>query len=303
MKIYTQGARFYGGQIDRIDQGFKALGHELTPYIDEADLAYVNNGPYRQIASDKFAGRIKGKLILTVLDIPVHLLPNFDMEGLYAELQHADQICVISEYVQSQLKNYFRLDSKVIYNPIKPIFRDPIQRTSPLPLFLHVGRRYDPNKRFNLGVQALKSLGVNYHQLALAGSEAVTWGETLGVLTDPLLNSAYNAVDFVMATSKVEGLNLPVCEAMAAGVIPVVCNDMTTREELLPSAIFPEYLNVDPVPESVALFIKGFIDDREKMKEFKDRLHRHYLKNWEKILTPEGVAQSILETYESTKTN
>lgn len=298
MKIYTQGARFHGGQVDRIDQGFTELGQTLTPYSNDADLVYLNNGPYRQAAIDKFSNQMRGKLICTVLDIPEHLLPNFDLEGLYRELMHADEICAISEYVKWQLLHYLGLHAKVIYNPIKPIHVLP-RIENATPRFLSVGRRYDSNKRFNMGVEALKRIGVQYNQLALVGSETTVWGDTLGVLNDSHLNDIYNSVDFVFALGKIEGLNLPVCESMAAAVIPIVCNDMTTRKEFLPPEIFPEYNDVDPNPESVAKFINGFIKDKEKMSEFKTRLHNHYLKNWQATLSPKGVATSILDVYNS----
>ena len=77
---------------------------------------------------------------------------------------------------------------------------------------------------------------------------------------------------------------------MAAGVIPVICADMTTRRELLPPDLFPEYSSVEPEPASVARFIARFASDPAAMAEMKERLHTHYQKEWAHRLTGRAVA-------------
>ncbi len=302
MNIATFGARHASGQVVRIDEGFAALGHTLVDHPD-ADLLYSNNAPYTDLIARKLERERYGlpfpRLICTVLDIPVHLLPDFDLEKLSRELAYADAVCSISEYVQWQLRHYIGVESTVIYQPIMAVKRDPHPRTTGYSRFLHVGRRYDSNKRAKLGVQALQLLGVTYNQLGLVGNEQGGWGEYLGVLDERHLNSAYNAVDFVMATSKVEGLCLPVLEAMAAGVIPVVCADMTTRKELLPPALFPEYETVERTPQSVAAFISRFLHDNDAMAQMKDRLYQHFTTTWADRVSGLGVAKAIMNVYDT----
>jgi glycosyltransferase involved in cell wall biosynthesis len=259
----------------------------------------VNNGPYAQVIKDKSEGHIKGKMIFTVLDIPEHLFPNFDLEGLKRELDTADAVCSISTYVQDQLKRHLARDSHIIYQPIKSIVKIP-EPNRENNLFASVGRRYDANKHFNVGVAALQILGVESERLALVGTEW-GWGQYLGILSDVNLNHVYNRVDFVLALGTIEGLNLPVLEAMAAGTIPVIHRGMTTREEFLPSSVFPEYLDVECTSESVARFIAQFMNNDERKSEFKERLYRHYVENWAEKLSGVGVAKRILEVYEGIK--
>lgn len=294
MKINLHGATHWGSQLPRIEQGFIELGHTITPYSHEADLVYANNGPYDQILADKCAGQIKGKVILTLLDIPLHLGASFDYDKIREQLSQADAITVISEYVKWQVKEYLGLDSHVIYNPIKPIRRDPTVQLKERKRFAHIGRKSDPNKRHALGVYAVQSLGHKHSDVLLVGNE-LGWGDYLGVLDDENLNSVYNSVDFVLCTSKIEGLCLPVLESMAAGVIPVVCNDMTTRRELLPPDLFSEYNSVEPEPNSVARFIAKYMSSPVAMAEMKERLYAHFQTNWAHRLTGRAVAERIIE--------
>ncbi len=297
MRVHCIGATFFGGQLDRIEQGFVALGHNLTPHVSEGELVFVNDcAHHKQAVIDKLAGRLPGKLILNVQDLPFHLGAAFDYEGVDRLLAHADAVTTISEYVQWQVKDRLGRDSSVVYQPLKPVSLKPIQLGRYR--FLSVGRRSDPNKRAALWVAALQLLGYAPSDVALVGNEP-GWGEFYGVLDDVNLSRAYNSADFVLATSALEGLSLPVLEAMAAGVIPVVCRDMTTRTELLPPDIFPEYEEVEPNPPSIARFIARFANNVEAMTEMRCRLHQHYLDRWAEPTSPVGVARRILGVYET----
>ena len=295
MKIRTHGSRFYGGQVDRIDAGFAELGHELTPHDHEADIIFSNDpGAFGQIIADRCSG-LRGKVIFNVQDLPLHI-PDFDYSKLKAQLVQADAVTTISEYVQWQVKEYLGLDSHVIYQPMKPVDRDIGKQLPERRRFTHIGRKSDPNKRHALGVHAAQILGYQPSDVYLVGNEQ-GWGDYCGVLSDWNLNRVYNSVDFVLCTSKIEGLLLPAIEAMAAGVVPVVCNDMTTRRELFPPEIFPEYNAVDPNPASVARFMAMFLNSPEMMAEMKNRLHQHFSKEWAHKVSGRAVAEAILEVY------
>jgi len=216
-------------------------------------------------------------------------------------VQAADAVTVISTFVQGQVKAYLGRESAVVYNPIKPITRKPNVERGQEIRFLSAGRRYDGNKRHAVAVRALQSLGINYGQLALVGEEYMPWGEHFGPVTDDELNKLYNSVDFVIATGRIEGLGLPALEAAAAGVIPILCNDLSTRQEFFPSSVFPEYDKVDPTPQSVAEFVGRYIKDRIAMVEFKERLYKHFQKEWAEKLSGKGVAGAILRVYEGLK--
>ncbi len=301
MKIFTDGAMHFGGQLPRIQDGFRQLGHEITPYPHDASLIYSNDSAhYHQIVVDRAAGRLRGKVIFTCLDVPVHLGTSFDYEALGRDLRVADAICSISTYGQTQLREIYGLDSTIVYQPIKPVGKDSALKVDCPYRFASIGRRYDPNKNAAIWVAALEILGIARQEVALVGSEA-GWGDYLGVLRDDGLNHLYNSVDFVLALGTNEGLNLPVLESMACGVIPVIHRGLTTREELLPAALFPEYLEVDLTPQNVALFIAKYLQNSSLMEDMKSRLYKHYQEKWSHLLTPQGVASQILMCYENTR--
>jgi hypothetical protein len=86
-------------------------------------------------------------------------------------------------------------------------------------------------------------------------------------------------------------------EAAACGTIPIICKDMSTREEFFPSELFPEYLEVEPNPQSIAKFISRFSQDNDAKEKFKQRLHFHFLENLEINFNKTFVASKILEIY------
>lgn len=295
MRVYTDGSRHFGSQVPRIDAGFVALGHTLTPYSHEADLVYVNDAAhYKQHVADRLLDKLPGRLILNVLDLPFHLGAEFDYEGLDRMLSFADAVTTISRYVQWQVKTRLGRDSSIVYQPVKPIELRPIQVGRYR--FLSCGRRGDANKNAAVWVAGLQLLGYTPKDVVLVGNEP-GWGEYYGVLDDVNLGRAYNSVDFVLALGTIEGLNLPVLEAMAAGVIPVIHKGLTTREELLPSALFPEYDEVELTPPSVARFIARYANNVDAMTEMRVRLHQHYLTTWKDRVAPVSVAQRILDVY------
>lgn len=301
MKVHVNAARFFGGQGDRIEAGFRALGHEVVEHAHLADLVYSQDS-HGQVLRDKACEALKpgAKVILCCLDVPTHLLPHFDVNALAAELRQADAVVTISQFGQWQVRTYCGLNSTVVWNPIKPVTRSPEKRYEPFPRFLSAARRSDRNKRFNLAVAALQLLGYDRSELALVGNEG-GWGDYMGVLRDEDLNIAYNSADFVICMGRIEGLCLGVLEAMAAGAVPLIARDLSTREELLPTALFPEFAVVEPNPPSVARFIASLTneDGGQRLADLKERLHVHYLANWQQKTSPTGVAHAILNVYET----
>lgn len=304
MKIFTEGGRGLQCQINRIDEGFTSLGHDIIGDAPEsADLVYSNNFWYpSEILALKDNPSFKGKLILNVLDIPVHNIDNLDLNKLKVQLQYADKVTSISEYTEKSLFSWTGHHSTVIYQPIMPVkYARWATSEGPKYRFLFVGRKYDPNKRFGIGVHAMWILGVRPEEVGMIGHETVGWGVNLGQIKTSALNTFYNQADFVFCLGKIEGINLPVIEAMATGCIPVVCNDMTTRQEFLPSEKFPEYDEVDPTPSSIACFVGYLMNNVDKLEKLRNRLYTHYKETLENKFTNQAVASNILKVYDSIK--
>ena len=297
MKVCTaSSARCPGCQIDRIEDGFLQLGHEITPHIHEADLVYVNNAWFDSVINDKRKGNVKGKIIFNVLDLAPHI-STFPLEKLIDQLSWADKVTTISKFVQYDLENRTGYKSDVIYQPIKPIYNNGIKK-HPF-RFLSVGRLNDPNKRNYLAEETLSLLGIEEKELVNVGSEPVRFGYNWGVASDEILNELYNSVDFVLFFGRSEGIGLPMIEALAAGKIPIICNDLTTRQEFLPSKFFPEYDDCYPNAVSLANFLARFMQDNNFYEEFRARLLTHFIFNIGPNFTNIGVAEKILKVYES----
>lgn len=302
MKIHTaQSSRFHADQISRIEAGFRALGHEVTPHVSEADLIYQNNPWFDQVLADKAAGRFApgAKLILDVQDIPHHVR-DYPIARLKEQLLQADAVTSISATTARDLKAATGLDSHVISQPIMPITRTGVRKHGYRALF--VGRVWDGNKRSTLAARALAMLGFRAQDVVTVGMEAPPFGgDYWGVATEAALNDLYNSVDFVVATARFAGMELAVIEAMAAGVVPLCFNDLHTLDELLPPDLFPEYRAIDPDPEALAHFMAYLLNDEsgQRMAELKERLHQHYLTAWNDRTSPTGVARAILQVYET----
>lgn len=294
MRIFTNGARHFGSQLPRIEDGFRALGHEITPYVDAADLVYSNDS-HAQVVRDRASGVIRrdAKVILTALDVPTHLLPHFDLNALRDQLAAADAICTISAFGQWQVKHYLGLDSTVVYQPRKPTFPTGVKKHPYR--FMFCGRVNDSMKRCALGAAALQILGHTADEVITVGSEPPHYGGTYwGVASDETLNDLYNSAEFLMFPSAFEGLGLPPIEMVFAGGIPVVCNDCPTMMEWF--GAIPDYREIYPTPPSIARFLVK-MQNPEARKALQDRLQQLLDQSFRDKFEPTRVAQRILDCY------
>jgi hypothetical protein len=270
MKIATFGARFFGGQISRIEEGFQELGHEIN--FECPDLIFSNDPGFYEEAYKLKEKNPKAKLILNVLDLPPHYIdgskydisrysyinnPNrdFNPEKLIIWLQKADIITCICEEVKWQIKNWCGFDSIVILNPIKDVHylnlppqnKAKNQRGIPYK-YLYVGRACDMNKRFNLVYQAITKLGDPADSLAIIGSENPGWGDYYGVFEDEILNYFYNSVEYLMFPSAFKSIGLPALEAVVCQTVPIVTNDDPVTKEFWSEI----GVDVDKIAESIS---------------------------------------------------
>lgn len=270
MKIATFGARFFGGQISRIEEGFQELGHEIN--FECPDLIFSNDPGFYEEAYKLKEKNPKAKLVFNVLDLPPHYIdgskydisryphinnPNrdFNPEKIKSWLKKADIITCICEEVKWQIKNWCGFDSIVILNPIKDVYylnlppqnKAKNQRGIPYK-YLYVGRACDMNKRFNLVYQAITKLGDPADSLAIIGSENPGWGDYYGVFEDEILNYFYNSVEYLMFPSAFKSIGLPALEAVVCQTIPIVTNDDPVTKEFWSEI----GVDVDKITESIS---------------------------------------------------
>ena len=293
MNISTFGARFYGGQIDRLDDAFKNLGHNVNSFLGQPDLIYSNDISNADKAVAKWMDwDKKPKLIINVLDCPDFLQEWKDKiyHEFIGKLGSADKVTCISKYTQSQLKRYFLIDAPVIYNPIKPVYYIP---NTPKTIFsLFVGRLGAVNKRAK---EILWPLWLNLQSLGpdvlhIVGGEYLGFGVKRGIVSDEELNDIYNHSFFYLVTSKQEGQNLPLIESIMGGCIPIICKDMTTAAEFGIPELFCE-------PTAAGMYQK--IKDVCNNVDYYDSLCARYREEYKDMFTGRAVAQRILDVYKN----
>lgn len=246
------GSRGDISQVDRIEKGLDALGCERNAL---PDFIYSNDaGTFDEAINYKKNVSPSSYLILCLQDIPEHIIGYYDLDKVKSQLMQADKIACISKFVQSQIKKYFELDADVIYNPVNEIYPDfPDDRYSKFD-FLFAGRLNDPNKRANLGAEALAKLGYSGREVLCVGNENPNFGQYAGVVPSKELHKIYNSVKFVFCLGRIEGIGLQSLECLCSNnAIPVVLNDCSTYEEFFGES--KDILNINPNSDDIARFI------------------------------------------------
>ncbi len=297
--VAVLGFRGTGAQVDRIEEGFRTLGCELVPPSD-ADLVYSNDaGGYEEaLAADGDQSKGDAHVILNVLDLCPHCQPPLDIAHIKEQLAYADAITTISSTVQRDIRARLGVEATVVYNPIRNVSCN--RQRFPFSRAIFVGRVGDPEKRATVGAAALSILGLGWDDMVTVGREPPPYGGLyVGEISDEVLSGYYNGVDFLMCPTRNAFLGLPILEAMACGTIPVVCRDLDILDEFLPADVFPEYREVEPTAPSIARFVARFMQDNDAKAEFSARVRRHYEAHWADRLSPRGVAQAILNVYQT----
>jgi len=282
MKIATFGARFFGGQISRIEEGFCKLGHEIN--FECPDVIFSNDPGFYEEAYKLKEKNPKAKLILNVLDIPFHLKEaNTVINEIKPKLQKADVITSISKATSLSIKKYIGLNSYIIYNPVKDVSFLNLRKEK---FFMAVGRLADPNKRFAL---AANSISFFNKEIDIFGSDSLAITGSIikghGIVSDEKLNYNYNITKFYLATSYNEGLCLPMIESLICGCIPITCLDMTTASEFIPEEFLTE-----PNQEKIAQKINSINQDYNNYQKIALSFGKKYSKTFNKIT----IAQNIL---------
>ena len=301
-KILTLGAR--GNilcQVNRIDKGLKSIGCELV--TENLDIIYANDAGNHKEAIALKKKYPSAKLILNVLDVPLHLS---NIRDIIADLNNnfysADIVTTISETVRLQMLNIFPQLQKrgvpVIYQPIKPVKPLNLKRNDNL---LAIGRVCDSNKRFNIALELAVTSG---RVINVVGPEDPSnilppnkfhykkYINYLGVLSDKDLNIQYNTCAALLITSKIEGLCLPLCEGLITKTPILCCDDMQTAQELCP-LIFISNNNLFDLSDKLTYITSGSEEINRVLTEYSDK----YIKQF----SPQSIAQNIINNYDPNK--
>ena len=278
----------YTGQITRIKEGFKSLGHELT--YDNPDIIFCNDpGQYVKAIQHK-QKYPKAFLILNFLDIPWHfpdVLKKITNEAKLMKI--ADMVTVISHKVKKDLSGFYEGKIEVIYNPIKDVeYNSDTKKENE---FLYVGRANDPVKRIKLVYEALKILNKE-NELIICGMEDPKFGKYMGVVKDDELGKLYNKSKIVLLPSKAEGLGLTMIEGMVCGSVPIVCSDNLTAKEFISNEFVAE-----PNPES----IKNKIEEINKNYEKFHKLALEYAEKFKIQFNKKKIAKNIIDIFSKYK--
>lgn len=269
--------------VSRIEEGLQNHGVIFTD--ENPDLLYKNEDFFDQAIEFKNNCLAKKPVtIFNILDLQVRN-PNFNLEKLKEQLLQADIITCISETVKNQIYEYLKLDAHVIYNPVKDITFDNLEKNIS---FLYVGRANDKNKRFDLIVNAFKPYKHTMDHLYICGSENPMYGNYIGIVDDKNLNTIYNSSKFVLLPSKFEGLGLPMIEAMMAGSIPITCSDNPTALELSP----PEFI-CEPTESD---FLNKILELNENYKSFQ-KIALQYGEKYRELMNKNKIAENIINLY------
>jgi len=273
---------------DLIKEGFMKLGHEISN--DNPDLIFANDPMGYQDAVFLKMQYPQTQLILNVLDIPWHF-PNIENQFksmIKRFFSKSNYVTAISFKVKKDLSKFFEPNIhekiKVIYNPIQDVKYD--KKIKKNNTFLYVGRANDPIKRFNLIRESLSKIKDGSKNIVICGTENPNFGNYLGHVSREKLNRLYNEANFVLLTSKAEGIGLSMIEALVCGSIPVACSDNETAKEFLPSKFI-----CDPNVESIVNHIEEMNDNYEKYKVLALELGKKYKEQFNKI----NIAKNILE--------
>lgn len=298
LKIKTLGGRGELCQQNRIDEGFLLLGHELVE--ENPDIIYVNDYNHHGLGIELKKKYPSAKLILNTLDLPYHCKEYREIiDQLSVNFYFANALTTISETVKEQMLSIFPHSQKsgieVIYQPVKPVKPLGLKRNRKL---MVVGRVADPNKRIIL---ALQSAGFSNTEVDIYGPDNIVPSLSAfyqnivtykGLVSDFVLNKAYNSHAAVLITSLNEGINLPLIESIITKTPVICCKTMTTSKEFC-----PEEFTCDDNVFNISKKIEEIFNPSESMIKSLEKYSEQYKVQFDK----KTVASNIINLYEKIK--
>lgn len=256
--------------------------------------------------------------VVTIHDVAFKTFPDmyhkidryiYDVKWKHA-VETADRIIAISQCTKDDIIRFYNVDEEkidVVYQPVAPLFYNPITKTRCEPYMLYVG---SVNSRKNLLgiVKAMELLPKDFDlplYIVGEGREYKTQVQTyiaehgmegrfkwLGGLTPNELHQLYTNAQLFIYPSFYEGFGLPVVEAMLSG-----CPVVTSNVSCLPEAAGPYSLLASPSdPEDIKDKMQKALEDtslRTRMIEGSKEFAMF-------AFHPHTLAHQLMNTYQKT---
>ena len=271
--------------VERLE---KELTNQGCQIVDrDPDLLIEACGIYTK--AQEFYRRCSNKplRLYNLLDVNNSSLAFYNQAQL--DYQECEIACTISNTVKTQIKQKFKTDREihVIGFPMRPVTYRKYPRKLP---FLYVGRWSDLNKRTYLIKPTLKLLNQDpVDDLVVIGSDKPPYECFYqGIVTDEVLDTFYNACEFLLLPSRTEGLGITAIEAVSTGAIPILCQDNVVIKEL-----GLEDFAVLSSPENLSKLVKNIQKNIQYYWDKMDELRPKYQKQF----SVETVTKNMLDLY------
>ncbi|PDT50412.1 glycosyl transferase family 1 [Sinorhizobium fredii] len=226
----------------------------------------------------------------------------------YEQMLQSDvRIAFVSESSESAFASRFGRvsDMSVVYPPIRPEIKGVVgcrPQNVQMPFMLTVGsigsRKNQLSSIRAFELSGLASKGISYvlcgarepgAEEVVAAAAAATGVQLLPYVSDAELVWLYdNAVGFVLV-SKLEGFGVPVAEAIARGLIPIVSKNSVLEEVSGPGALKADPNDLDEIALRMLQLVTITVADRENRRQslsasIERFTQESFRRNWRTIL-------------------
>lgn len=257
--------------------------------------------------------------VVTIHDVAFRMFPDlyhwhdrkiYDMKWQYA-CNHADRIICISECTKRDVLEFYNVPEhkvEVVYQPVSPLFYQPIERKQTKPYMLYVGTINSMKNLLGV-VKAMELMpedvklplfvvggGGSYKkkvQQYIAEKKMEKWFVWFDMVDKTELQRLYTDAQLFVYPSFYEGFGLPVVEAQLCG-----CPVVTSNVSSLPEAGGPWAQKADPNnPEDICTKMMALLTD-EELRQKTIEGARNYASE---TFSPHQLARQLMGVYEKIK--
>ena len=216
-------------------------------------------------------------------------------------LKYVKIVTVVSEFTKRKLVRYFNFPEdkiRVIYNPIKPIFKFQAKPVVDKFVILQIGT--GPHKNLNSLIEAAKEINVHIDiigwpdEMCIAKLKQYNISYTIyNKLSDEKVYERYKACDILFFASFHEGFGMPIIEAQAIGR-PVITSNIDAMIEVAgDSAVLVDPNSVEEIRKAITVLNED--------RSYYDKIVDSGLINAEKF-SPSAIADDYYNVYKELST-